>query len=170
MPSDGTYYITAAGASGGYTPSASGGQGRIITVSVGLDEGDVLVITVGQEGGRAHFSTGYAGGGGGGTFVIHQSTGNKILIAGGGGGAGQGGSGYNANLDGVDAPVYYMENGTNGTGYSGSWSSEGSGGTNGSGGTTDNGGSGGGGFTGSGQQGTYGGTLVQLLQRCTRWC
>jgi hypothetical protein len=156
---DGIYSITAAGASGGYTPNASGGQGRAITVEVALTAGDSLVITTGQEGGRAEFSTGYCGGGGGGTFVVNQTTGSAILIGGGGGGAGQGNSSYNATLNGVDASNYNIENGTDGTGYSGSWDSIGTGGSAGTGGTANMGGSGGGGYTGNGQEGTYGGNI-----------
>ena len=41
--------------SGGYTPNASGGQGRVITIEVNLTAGDNIAVTVGQEGGRAEF-------------------------------------------------------------------------------------------------------------------
>jgi len=160
VPVTANYSISAAGASGGFTPNALGGQGREITVNVTLTAGDVIRITVGQEGGRAEFSTpGYAGGGGGGTFIINQTTGNPILIVGGGGGAGEGNGSYVAVLNGVDAADYNIEDGTDGTGYAGSWSTAGIGGVAGAGGTTASGGSGGGGYTGDGQLGTFGGNI-----------
>ena len=160
VPATGNYSISAAGASGGFTPTAIGGQGREITVDVILTAGDVIRITVGQEGGRAEFSTpGYSGGGGGGTFIINQTTGNPILIVGGGGGAGEGNANYVATLNGVDASDYNVEDGTDGTGYAGSWSQIGIGGVAGAGGTTFSGGAGGGGYTGDGQLGTYGGNI-----------
>lgn len=158
IPVTGLYSITAAGASGGYTPNALGGKGRVITIHASLTAGQVIKVLVGQEGGRAQFSVGYVGGGGGGSFVINQTTNTPILIAGGGGGAGEGSSAWGSpKLAGVDASPYNVTNGQNGMGFSGSWSSPGVGGTNGSGGTTFSGGSGGGGYAGNGQKGSYGG-------------
>jgi hypothetical protein len=160
VPLTGNYSISAAGASGGFTPNAIGGQGREITVDVLLTAGDIIRITVGQEGGVAEFTTGYCGGGGGGTFIINQTTGNPILITGGGGGAGEGnGTSYQAILNGVDASDYNVEDGTDGTGYAGSWSTDGIGGVAGAGGQTGQGGSGGGGYLTDGQLGTYGGNI-----------
>jgi hypothetical protein len=75
VPVTGTYSLAAAGASGGFTPSAAGGKGRAITVQMNLTAGTVMQVLVGQEGGRAQFSTpGYSGGGGGGTFIINKTT------------------------------------------------------------------------------------------------
>ena len=45
VPTTGNYSISAAGASGGFTPNAIGGQGREITVDVMLTAGDVIRIT-----------------------------------------------------------------------------------------------------------------------------
>lgn len=159
VPATGTYEITAAGASGGFVPSAVGGQGRVITSEVELTAGDVIQILVGQEGGRAHFTTGYAGGGGGGTFIVNKTTGQPILVAGGGGGAAQGSTSFNSTQPGVNATDYSVTSGANGTGFSGSWSVVGTGGTNGSGGTNSNGygGSGGSGYNGNGSSVYYGG-------------
>ena len=162
VPTTGDYSLSAAGASGGYTPNAIGGRGREITVHVTLTAGDVIRILVGQEGGRAHFVTGYSGGGGGGTYIINQTTGTPLLIAGGGGGAGEGNNtSYAAVLPGVDAQAYNVIDGTDGTGFSGSWDIPGAGGTNGNGGNAASGGSGGGGYLSDGNQATYGGVFGQ---------
>ncbi|TAJ60535.1 MAG: hypothetical protein EPO58_05190, partial [Chitinophagaceae bacterium] len=160
VPSTGIYAITAAGASGGYTPGAAGGKGRLITVNYSLTAGTVLDILVGQEGGRASFNTpGYAGGGGGGSFVVNGSNNSPILISGGGGGAAQGGGSFVSVQPGVDASAYNVTSGANGTGFSSSWAQVGIGGVNGGGGTNPGGygGSGGGGFLGAGVQQYYGG-------------
>jgi hypothetical protein len=156
VPSTGTYEITAAGAVGGATPSASGGKGRVITSQISLTQGETIKIIVGQTGGRLQFTTGYSGGGGGGSFVV-RSTGNAaLLIAGGGGGAAQGNATYVSTQNGVDAALYNATAGTAGTGYPGG--TPGSGGTNGGGGGSGSGGgSGGGGFTGSGDKNGWGG-------------
>jgi hypothetical protein len=157
VPSTGTYEITAAGAVGGATPSATGGKGRVITSQISLTQGETIKIIVGQTGGQLQFTTGYSGGGGGGSFVV-RSTGNAaLLIAGGGGGAGQGNTTYVSTQNGVDAAAHTETSGTAGTGYSGSWSAAGNGGTNGGGGLANSGGSGGGGFTGNGTKGSWGG-------------
>lgn len=159
VPTTGVYTINAAGASGGYTPNAIGGRGRDITVEVSLNAGDVLEILVGQEGGRAEFSSpGWCGGGGGGSFIINQTTGNPILICGGGGGAGEGNASWSSPvLPGVDASAYNDQNGGDGIGYSGSWSTPGAGGTAGNGGGTFAGGAGGGGYLTDGATGSYSG-------------
>lgn len=158
VPSTGLYQITAAGAVGGATPSATGGKGRVITTEISLTEGEVIKLLVGQVGGRIQFTTGYAGGGGGGSFVVRNSNGSALLIAGGGGGAGQGnGSNYNSIQNGVDASAYDVTSGGSGTGFVSSWSPAGAGGTNGGGGSTNAGGSSGGGFSGNGVKGNYGG-------------
>lgn len=160
VPSTGIYAITVAGASGGYTPGAAGGKGRLITINYSLTAGTVLDILVGQEGGRASFNTpGYAGGGGGGSFVVNGSNNSPILISGGGGGAAQGGGSFVSVQPGVDASAYNVTSGANGTGFSNSWAQVGIGGVNGGGGTNPGGygGSGGGGFLGAGVQQYYGG-------------
>jgi|GEM_PF-7102466 len=161
VPVTGLYAITAAGASGGYTPNVSGGKGRVITTHVSLTAGQVIRVLVGQEGSRAHFSyysVGYAGGGGGGSFVVDKATNAPILIAGGGGGAGEGSADWKSpKLPGVDASPYNVTSGQNGTGYEESWSTNGVGGANGEGGGAYGGGSGGGGFITDGQKAWYGG-------------
>ena len=157
VPTTGLYTLTSAGASGGFTPQAIGGRGRIITTQVNLTAGDVINILVGQEGGRAEFSSpGYTGGGGGGTFIINQTTNTPILISGGGGGAGEGNASWGSPvLNGIDASAYNVTSGGNGIGYASSWSVIGIGGTAGSGGTKPGfGGAGGGGYTGNGQGGS----------------
>jgi hypothetical protein len=166
VPVTGTYEITAAGASGGFTPSALGGKGRIIKSEIALTAGDVIQILVGQEGGRAHFSTGYAGGGGGGTCIVNKSTGQPLLISGGGGGAAQGdpsASWKNSIQAGVNATDHSLTNGANGTGFNGSWGQNGIGGVNGNAGTSNPlyggyyGGSAGSGYFGNGISVTFGG-------------
>lgn len=158
VPEAGPYTITAAGASGGYTPSIPGGRGRAITIEVDLLQGDVLDILVGQEGGRGQISANgaYAGGGGGGTFIIKN--GSPILVSGGGGGSGEGTGSFIAALPGADASSYENTNGSDGTGYSGSWNSPGTGGVNGNGGNASgSGGAGGGGYNTDGSAGYYAG-------------
>ncbi len=165
VPTTGIYTITAGGASGGYTPLAIGGRGRVITTQVNLTAGNVINILVGQEGGRAAFSTpGYSGGGGGGSFIINQTTNTAILISGGGGGAGQGNATYGSPvINGVDASEYNVTNGGDGLGSASSWSVIGIGGNGGAGGTAPGfGGAGGAGYSGNGQApnsgaGEYGG-------------
>ena len=158
VPEAGPYTITAAGASGGYTPSIPGGRGRAITIEVDLLQGDVLDILVGQEGGRGQISANgaYAGGGGGGTFIIKN--GSPILVSGGGGGSGEGTGSFIATLPGADASSYENTNGSDGTGYSGSWNPPGTGGVNGNGGNASgSGGAGGGGYNTDGSAGYYAG-------------
>ena len=117
VPATGPYSITAAGASGGYTPNVLGGKGRAITVEVILSQGDIIDILVGHEGGRGQISGNgvYAGGGGGGTYIIKN--GLPLLICGGGGGSGEGIGNYSAALPGVDASTYDETDGSDGTGY-----------------------------------------------------
>jgi hypothetical protein len=156
VPSTGTYEITAAGAVGGATPSATGGKGRVITSQISLTQGETIKIIVGQTGGQLQFTTGYSGGGGGGSFVVRNTGTAALLIAGGGGGAAQGNATYVSTQNGVDAAPYNSTAGTAGTGYPGG--TPGSGGTNGGGGGAGSGGgSGGGGFTGNGTKGGWGG-------------
>jgi hypothetical protein len=158
VPETGPYTITAAGASGGYTPSIPGGRGRAITIEVDLLQDDVLDILVGQEGGRGQISANgaYAGGGGGGTFIIKN--GSPILVSGGGGGSGEGTGSFIATLPGADASSYENTNGSDGTGYSGSWNPPGTGGVNGNGGNASgSGGAGGGGYNTDGSAGYYAG-------------
>ncbi len=156
VPSTGEYWIEYAGASGGYTPGAIGGRGRIIKIRVTLTAGHVLRILVGQEGGRQNFSVGYSGGGGGGTYIYNNTTSTFVGVAGGGGGAAQGNTSYVSTQPGVDAPVYTSTSGTAGTSYSGSYSSPGAGGTSGGAGTSEGAGSGAG-INANGANGGYGG-------------
>ena len=158
VPATGPYSITAAGASGGYTPNVLGGKGRAITVEVILSQGDIIDILVGHEGGRGQISGNgvYAGGGGGGTYIIKN--GLPLLICGGGGGSGEGIGNYSAALPGVDASTYDETDGSDGTGYSGSWNQVGLGGIDGEGGGASSmGGSGGGGYYSNGNSGNYSG-------------
>ena len=85
VPVTDTYTVTVAGASGGTVPLRAGGKGRVITAQIKLTQGQVLKILIGQEGGRAGFTSGWAGGGGGGTFIVDSATAGAILVVGGGG-------------------------------------------------------------------------------------
>ena len=84
VPTTGTYRITAYGAQGG---DSSGGLGAILQGDFLLNEGELLEILVGQQGGNYNPDS---TGGGGGTFVANSgaSTINDLLIAAGGGGGG----------------------------------------------------------------------------------
>ena len=157
VPSTGTYEITAAGAVGGATPSATGGKGRVITSQISLTQGETIKIVVGQTGGQIQFTTGYAGGGGGGSFVVRSTGSAALLIAGGGGGAGQGNTTYVSTQNGVDAALYNSTVGTAGTGYSGDYPGGFGGNSGGGGAAGTSGGSGGGGFNTDGFQGISGG-------------
>lgn len=157
VPTTGVYTIEFAGASGGYTPGALGGKGRIIKIQATLTAGHVLKILVGQEGGRFYFTTGYAGGGGGGTYIYNVNSSSFIAVAGGGGGAAQGNSQYVSTQPGVDAAIYSSTSGTAGTSYSGSWDGAQNGGTSGSAGTAGLGGGSGAGINGNGSAGSFAG-------------
>lgn len=87
VPTTGNYTIEVAGAPGGGTTNGqsarvTAGRGRDISQTIALNQGDVLVMVIGQIGARGT----YAGGGGGGTFVIRS--GSVLIAAGGGGGDG----------------------------------------------------------------------------------
>ena len=84
VPSNGTYFIEAYGASGGDSVTEgydSGGSGALVSGEFTLLAGDQLEMLVGQQG----LGTTCGGGGGGGTFVVQN--GSPLLVAGGGGGA-----------------------------------------------------------------------------------
>jgi hypothetical protein len=144
VPVNGTYKITAIGASGGNSMNASGGLGAEVSITYNLKKSDILKIIVGVGGQNNNNDGIYGSGGGGGSFVI---LGNQpIIVAGGGGGAGNatstnGGNGENAS---------FTTSGTNGRNGSGQYfRKNGIGGTNGNGGTpgdSDNPGGPGGGF------------------------
>lgn len=157
VPSTGEYYIEIAGASGGFTPNAIGGKGRVIKIRVSLTGGNLLKILVGQEGGKLYFATGYAGGGGGGTYIYDSSASSYLAVAGGGGGAAQGNTSYVSTQNGVDASVYTSSSGTAGTSYAGSWEAAKAGGASGNGGQAGNGGSGGAGVTTNGATSSFAG-------------
>lgn len=149
VPSDGTYSITASGASGARANAAAagidGGCGAEVTGEFALQAGDVIEILVGQKGIAATNSAG----GGGGTFLVKNGT--PILIAGGGGGVRAG-----ATVDGRSGVL-----GTAGTQGSTSASYASgfiAGGANGTGGArVASYGSGGGGWSGNGAaDGNYG--------------
>ncbi|MBN2798128.1 MAG: putative metal-binding motif-containing protein [Deltaproteobacteria bacterium] len=112
VPIDGTWRITgwgAAGASGSST--VFGGLGAMVQGDFDLQAGDLLLVTVGQEGGIP--GAGLNGGGGGGSFVVLDGT-EPLLVAGGGGGT-AGGS-YTPSQDGCPGRV--DESGGKGSGSS----------------------------------------------------
>ncbi len=157
IPASDTYSVTAAGASGGYAPGKLGGRGRVITSQIYLNQGQVLKILVGQEGGRGEFTAGAAGGGGGGTFIVDSATATPLLVVGGGGGGAKASAPWSntSGSNGLDASPYNSTAGVDGT-------NGGAGGTNGGGGVTNGTwcAGGGGGFTGNGSNGlsyAYGG-------------
>lgn len=90
VPASGSYTITAAGAKGGFHPWSGndGGFGAQMTGTFDLEEGDILYILVGQQGGDALNFDNAAPGGGGGTFVWDPTDDAEPLIAAGGGGGG----------------------------------------------------------------------------------
>ena len=108
VPATGTYRITCAGASGGYsydtTRTNRVGQGAIVRGDFTFNQGDILRIIVGQKGRPVSTSnpdgplTGYAynSGGGGGSFVCYTLSDTEPLVVAGGGGGGSysGTSGY----------------------------------------------------------------------------
>tara|TARA_R110000823_G_scaffold315168_1_gene445989 strand:- start:562 stop:1431 length:870 start_codon:yes stop_codon:yes gene_type:complete len=109
VPADGTYRITAAGASGGGN-STNAGKGAIMIGTFTLSFGDSLEIGVGQTG-----STGSYGGGAGSSGI---RSGSSLLIVAGGGGGGTGNT--HGTADGVTGPngqnVSASLGGTNGQG------------------------------------------------------
>lgn len=125
-PVTGLYEIVAYGAQGGAASSGrgTGGLGAEIGGDLLLQEGEILTIDVGGQGG----SSSNTGAGGGGTFVVGPGQ-TALVIAGGGGGANGAYSGQNAL-----------------TGTSGGYGA----GSTGHGGTAGNTGGGGAGFYGSG--------------------
>lgn len=89
VPADGTYQINAAGAKGGdeYGPF-KGGTGIQIQGNFELNQGDQLILVVGQKGEDGP-ATATGGGGGGGSFVakgVSPSAAVPLIVAGGGGG------------------------------------------------------------------------------------
>lgn len=96
LPYTTTYTIKVAGARGGLSISTNagilGGSGGLIQFSYNLQQGDQLIISIGQTPNVVSFGNGGAGGGGGGggTFVVlRRSNVNSLLAIGaGGGGAG----------------------------------------------------------------------------------
>ena len=142
----GVYDITAFGAQGGASGSATGGNGAEAGGDFMLTAGTQLTLFVGGMG--ASSGVGGGGGGGGGSFVVEDGT-TPLLIAGGGGGAFAAG---NIAYGGVPGSISLS--GTAGTGTSaGAGGASGLGGTFGyflSNGKTYAGGGGGGGFLGGG--------------------
>jgi hypothetical protein len=115
VPSDGTYRIQVAGASGGYSYDSSRtnrvGRGAEVYGDFELTKGTILRIVVGQKGRPISTSNphgplsgySYNSGGGGGSFVFYTLSDLEPLVVagGGGGGAYSGTSGYapNASTD-----------------------------------------------------------------------
>ena len=87
VPHTGDYRIEAIGAAGGYDSYPNSrqyrGRGARIVGKFRLNEGEVIQILVGQEGGINKRDR--SSGGGGGTFVV-RGTDTPLIIAGGGGG------------------------------------------------------------------------------------
>lgn len=85
VPVSGVYRFRAAGASGYQNPSTSGtfGRGAIVEGEISLTKGEVITITVGQQG-NAGTSGGTYGGSGGGTFVVRRTGTQPLFVAGGG--------------------------------------------------------------------------------------
>jgi hypothetical protein len=149
VPINGTYRITCAGASGGYsydtTRTNRVGKGAIVRGDFSLTKGDILRIVVGQKGRPVSTSnpdgplTGlaYNSGGGGGSFVFYTFSDSEPLIVAGGGGGGSysGTTAYapNAATDITGNPGTGVNNDGSGT-YSGLLSGQtlGYGGINGS--------------------------------------
>ena len=101
VPDTGNYSIEAWGARGGgngetnFSASYRAGFGAKIKAELGLEQGDVIKILVGQIGTNGGYN---AGGGGGGSFVVLDQT--PILISGGGGSSGSGGGDAGLYLNG----------------------------------------------------------------------
>lgn len=168
VPASGTYRITCAGASGGYSYDTTRvdrvGKGAIVRGDFDLIAGTILRIVVGQKGRPVSTSnpdgplTGnaYNSGGGGGSFVFYTlSDAEPLVVAGGGGGGSYDGtSGYapHAATDITGNPGTGVNNNGDGT-YSGLLSNQtlGYGGANGSGTTYKAGG--GAGWKGNGSGG-----------------
>ena len=108
VPASGTYRITCAGASGGYsydtTRTNRVGRGAIVRGDFTLTSGNILRIVVGQKGRPVSTSNpdgpltdfAYNSGGGGGSFVFYTLSDTEPLVVAGGGGGGSysGTSGY----------------------------------------------------------------------------
>lgn len=88
VPEEGVYSIEVAGAQGGVY-NGEHGQGAIISGDFVLNNGENIMIVVGQRGeGNEVYSgdTIYDTGGGGGTFVWNQGASSPLIVAGGGAG------------------------------------------------------------------------------------
>ena len=88
VPSTGSYFIEAWGASGGRGESNSSlfGKGAYVKATFSLTAGHVIKILVGQAGAGVSNGNNYGGGGGGGSFVVNDTTGTPLLVAAGGNG------------------------------------------------------------------------------------
>jgi hypothetical protein len=137
IPSDGSYYIEAAGAKGG---GSSAGKGALMSGDFTLTAGDTLVVVVGQQGSGIYPQ----GGGGGGTFVwINGQQSEPLIAAGGGGGDG---TMNDSQIDGTTGTSGRV----GGEGYGWGGGVAGSAGTSGYGGGGGSGGNGGTNKTGGG--------------------
>ncbi len=143
LPGAGLYTIEVWGAAGN-NASSGGGYGTKMKGDFELDNGDKLIILVGQMG-----TSSYYGGGGGGTYVgigASYNSADPLIVAGGGGGRDQ----RYGNCNNMHATTNQNGRGTC------NCSSNMSGGTNGNGGQGDGINGGGGGFYGNGG-GSYNG-------------
>lgn len=146
VPATASYTIYTMGASGGRTPSWTGGRGVILQATFALTQGNVLKILVGQGG--TGKSDNCNTGAGGGTFVTFSDN-TILIIAGGGGGT--------ASVNGMDG-VTTTNGGTSSSGTSG--------GSGGAGGNSEQGPSGAG-YSGNGaaaQWGSLGGVNNGIAQ------
>ena len=98
VPTDGTYTITAKGASGGihsgsYNPGFPG-DGATVVADIVLTQGDILYIVVGQKPTSTTSESHNGSAGGGGSWIYTGTSASNgiggsglIIVAGGGGGA-----------------------------------------------------------------------------------
>jgi len=98
VPVSGIYEFTVSGASG-YDGNGAGtpGLGARVKGRVTLTKGEIITITVGQQG-AAPSSGSTWGGSGGGTFVVRKASNQPLFVAGGGSGEANGGAGRNGVL------------------------------------------------------------------------
>ena len=119
VPATGFYRIEAAGAAGG---GSNGGGGALMVGDFELNEGERLVIVVGQQSGNSIANGNNGDGdanclGGGGSFVALEN-GDPLLVAGGGSGGGGYGSGHGGVIE-EDAATAYSGAGSSGQGGTG---------------------------------------------------
>lgn len=143
--------IAATGGGGGASFLYNGGNGGVVTATLGVTAGDTLSLDVGGGGGATNDI-----GGGGGSSNVNAGTANQI-IAGGGGGSGGSAGGDSTGGDGGGAGTSSGSNGNAGNPTAGSGGSGGTGGAGGPSGGGPGGSAGGNGNGGAGGAGGNGG-------------